>query len=126
MARYAMGISAKWLKYIPQLAAVYAFYEYYMNVGLEGIKADIEAITFEGIKVQAKNIMTGIIMFVTADIISSKVRDKYVKTVVRAIGYYVGAKQLAAALDAGSTASTVAAITAGTTTSAGTATTSGY
>jgi len=120
MARYATGISAKWLKYIPQLAAVYAFYEYYMNVGVEGIKADLEAITFDGIKVQAKNIVSGFAAFIIGDIIATKVRDKYIKAVVRAIAYYVGAKQLAAALDAGSTVSRVSAVTSGTTTTAGT------
>jgi hypothetical protein len=121
MARRAIGISAKWLKYIPQLAAVYAFYEYYMNVGFEGIKADIEAITFDGIKVQARNIVSGFAAFIIGDIIATKVRDRYIKTIVRAIAYYVGAKQLAAALDAGSAVSRVAAVTSGTTTTAGTA-----
>lgn len=120
MARYS-GISTKWLKYIPQLAAVYAFYEYYMNVGFEGIKADLEAITFDGIKVQAKNIVTGFAAFIIGDVIATKIKDRYIKTVVRAICYYVGAKQLAAALDAGSTVSRVAAVTSGTTTTAGTA-----
>lgn len=120
MARRLTGISAKWLRYFPQLAAVYAFYEYYMNVGLEGIKADIEAISFDGVKAQAKNIIGGLAAFIIGDIIAQNIKDRYIKTVVRSIAYYIGAKQLAAALDAGSTVSRVSAIKAGTATTAGT------
>ncbi|MBP2029750.1 hypothetical protein J2755_000670 [Methanohalophilus levihalophilus] len=105
MARRPIGISAKWLKYFPQLAAVYAFYEYYAAVGVEGIKADLEALTFEGIKAQAQNILSGLAAFLIGDVIASRVKDKYIKTIVRTIAYYVGAKQIAGALDAGSTVS---------------------
>ena len=105
MAKRAIGISKKWLQYIPQLAAVYAFYEYYANVGIDGIRADLEALTFEGIKDAAKQILTGFAAFLIGDTIAANMKDKYAKTAVRAIAYYVGAKQLANALDAGSTVS---------------------
>lgn len=105
MARRAIGISAKWLRYIPQLAAIYAFYEYYAAVGVEGIRADLEALTFEGIKARMKEILMGFASFLIGDTIAANVKDKYAKTAIRSIAYYVGAKQLAGALDAGSTVS---------------------
>ena len=105
MAKRLTGISKKWLAYIPQLAAVYAFYEYYAAVGFEGIKADLEALNFEGLKARAKEIVGAFAAFIIGDVIASKVKDKYLKTAVRSIAYYVGAKQLASALDKGSTIS---------------------
>lgn len=105
MAKRAMGISKKWLAYIPQLAAIYAFYEYYAAVGIDGIRADLEALTFDGIKARAREILMGFASFMIGDAIASNVKDKYAKTGIRAIAYYVGAKQLAGALDAGSTVS---------------------
>jgi hypothetical protein len=105
MAKRTMGISKKWLAYIPQLAAVYAFYEYYSNVGIDGIRADLEALTFDGIKSRAKEILMGFASFMIGDAIANNVKDKYAKMAVRSIAYYVGAKQLAGALDAGSTVS---------------------
>lgn len=105
MAKRAIGISKKWLAYIPQLAAVYAFYEYYSAVGIDGIRADLEALTFEGIKARAKEILMGFAAFMIGDAIAANIKDKYAKSAVRAIAYYVGAKQLAGALDAGSTVS---------------------
>ncbi len=105
MAKRLTGISKKWLAYIPQLAAVYAFYEYYAAVGFEGIKADLEALNFEGLKARAKEILAALATFLIGDVIASKVKDKYMKTAIRSIAYYVGAKQLASALDKGSTIS---------------------
>jgi hypothetical protein len=84
---------------------VYAFYEYYAAVGFEGIKADLEALNFEGLKARAKEILAAFAAFLIGDVIASKVKDKYAKTAIRSIAYYVGAKQLASALDKGSTIS---------------------
>jgi len=105
MAKKTIGISKKWLTYIPQLAAIYAFYEYYATVGMDGIRADLEALTFEGIKNSAREILMGFASFLIGDAIAANVKDKYAKSGIRAIAYYVGAKQLAGALDAGSTVS---------------------
>ena len=84
---------------------MYAFYEYYAAVGFEGIKADLEALNFEGLKARAKEIVGAFAAFIIGDVIASKVKDKYMKTAVRSIAYYVGAKQLASALDKGSSIS---------------------
>ena len=105
MAKKTIGISKKWLVYIPQLAAIYAFYEYYATVGMDGIRADLEALTFDGIKNSAREILMGFSAFLIGDTIASNVKDKYAKSGIRAIAYYVGAKQLAGALDKGSTVS---------------------
>ncbi len=105
MAKKTIGISKKWLVYIPQLAAIYAFYEYYATVGMDGIRADLEALTFDGIKNSAREILMGFASFLIGDAIAANVKDKYAKSGIRAIAYYVGAKQLAGALDAGSAVS---------------------
>jgi len=105
MAKKTIGISKKWLTYIPQLAAIYAFYEYYATVGMDGIRADLEALTFDGIKNSAREILMGFASFLIGDAIAANVKDKYAKSGIRAIAYYVGAKQLAGALDKGSTVS---------------------
>jgi len=105
MAKRAIGISKKWLAYIPQLSAIYAFYEYYASVGIDGIRADLEALTFEGLKDSAREILMGFAAFLIGDAIAANVKDKYAKSGIRAIAYYVGAKQLAGALDKGSTVS---------------------
>ena len=89
------------IKYIPQLAAVYAFYEYYADRGLDGIRADLEAMTIEGIKAKFQLIITGLLSFVIGDLIASKVKDRYLKVAIKSIAYYVGAKQLASALRQG-------------------------
>lgn len=107
MARRAIGISSKWLKYIPQIAAFYALYEYYASNGLDGIRADLEALTFDGIKAQLKNVLTGFGAFLLGDAIAAQISDRYVKVVIRSVAYYVGTKQLAAALDVGSTVSRI-------------------
>jgi len=104
MAKAAFD-TKKWLPQIPVLAAMYAFYEYYAEVGLAGIKADLEALTFEGLKTRAKEILMGFVSFLIGDAIAANIKDKYLKSVVRSIAYYVGAKQLAGALDKGSTVS---------------------
>lgn len=107
MARRAIGISSKWLKYIPQIAAFYALYEYYASNGLDGIRADLEALTFDGIKAQLKTVLTGFGAFLLGDAIAAQISDRYVKVVIRSVAYYVGTKQLAAALDVGSTVSRI-------------------
>ncbi len=107
MARRAIGISSKWLKYIPQIAAFYALYEYYASNGLDGIRADLEALTFDGIKAQLKNVLTGFGAFLLGDAIAAQISDRYVKVMIRSVAYYVGTKQLAAALDVGSTVSRI-------------------
>lgn len=107
MARRAIGISSKWLKYIPQIAAFYALYEYYASNGLDGIRADLEALTFDGIKAQLKNVLTGFGAFLLGDAIAAQIHDRYVKVVIRSVAYYAGTKQLAAALDVGSTVSRI-------------------
>ena len=107
MARRAIGISSKWLKYIPQIAAFYALYEYYASNGLDGIRADLEALTFDGIKAQLKNVLAGFGAFLLGDAIAAQISDRYVKVVIRSVAYYVGTKQLAAALDVGSTVSRI-------------------
>ena len=107
MARRAIGISSKWLKYIPQIAAFYALYEYYASNGLDGIRADLEALTFDGIKAQLKYVLTGFGAFLLGDAIAAQISDRYVKVVIRSVAYYVGTKQLAAPLDVGSTVSRI-------------------
>ncbi len=89
------------IKYIPILAAVYAFYEYYASRGLDGIRADLEAITIEGVKAKLGTIIIGAAAFIVGDLIAQWVSNKYVKVAVRSIAYYVGAKQLASALRQG-------------------------
>jgi hypothetical protein len=111
MAKRPIGISAKWLKQLPVIAAIYAFYEYYAAGGVDGIKADLEALSFDGIKAKAKEIITAFAVFMIADAIATNIKDKYAKTGIRTIGYYVGAKQLAQILDAGSTISRQTAAT---------------
>jgi len=89
------------IKYIPQLAAVYAFYEYYADRGIDGIRADLEAMTIDGIKAKFQLIITGLLTFVIGDLIASHVKDRYLKVAIKSIAYYVGAKQLASALRQG-------------------------
>ncbi len=90
------------LKYIPILAAIYAFYEYYADRGLDGIRADLEALTIDGVKAKLGTIIIGAAAFIIGDLIATQlVSNKYLKVVVRAIAYYIGAKQLASALRQG-------------------------
>jgi len=111
MAKRPIGISAKWLKNMPAVAAIYAFYEYYAAVGVDGIKADLEALSFDGIKAKAKEIIMAFATFLITDAIGANIKDKYARSIIRSIGYYVGAKQLAQVLDAGSTISRQTAAT---------------
>lgn len=121
MAKRPIGISAKWLRFFPTLTAMYAFYEYYSTVGVEGIKADLEALSFAGIQAKAKEIVMAFLTFLITDMIAVQIKDKYIKTIIRAIGYYVGAKQLAQILDAGSTISKLSSSTTATSTASSTA-----
>lgn len=95
--------------WVPPLAFLYAFYEYYADRGFDGIMKDLSAITLDGIRAKIHIIIGGMILIVGAETLAMIV-VKYVKNptlklllpaAVRSIGYYAGAKQLATALRQG-------------------------
>lgn len=94
----------KMLPYLPIFAAFYAVYEYFVDVGWEGLLADIEAfLTIDNLKSNIGNIIVGALIFLLGNILASKVRDLYMSTLIKTIAYYVGARKIAQTLDEGST-----------------------
>ncbi|MCK5608971.1 hypothetical protein KAR91_44265 [Candidatus Pacearchaeota archaeon] len=95
-------IGKQMMKWIPQLAAMYAFYQYYSDRGIEGIQADLEAITIEGIQAKLTALVTGIAAFIVGDIVAQYItKNQYARIIIRSIAYYVGGKQLASVLRQG-------------------------
>lgn len=89
------------LKYVPELAVVYQAYNYYSDRGFEGIIADLNAITIEGLKAKATMIITGVAAFIVAKLLADNVSNRYAKTGILTVGYYVGAGQIFGALRSG-------------------------
>ena len=89
------------LQWIPGLAFLYAFYQYYQDRGLGGIQQDLEAITFEGLKAKITQIIIGIALIIGVDMLAKYIKQPYLRVGIRALGYYVGAKQLATGLRQG-------------------------
>ena len=100
---YGKGkIGKKLIQWIPMLAVFYAFYDYYSDRGFEGIMADFDAITVQGIQAKAVNIGAGISAFILGDIIAEYITKKvYVRVLIRTVAYYLGARWLAMALRQG-------------------------
>lgn len=98
----AFKIGTDIIKYIPILAAFYAFYEYYADRGIDGIRADLEAITIDGLKAKLGTIVVGLVAFIVGDLVAQQfVSNRYLKVIIRTLAYYIGAKQLAGALRQG-------------------------
>lgn len=93
--------ATKYLKYLPMGAVIYAAYQEYADRGLDGIMADLQSISFEGVKAKATNIITGVAAFVVGDLIAKQVSNSYAKVAIKTIAYYVGTKQLLGALRSG-------------------------
>ncbi|MDE1863680.1 MAG: hypothetical protein KGI33_12330 [Thaumarchaeota archaeon] len=89
------------LQWIPGLAFIYAFYEYYADRGLDGIQKDLSAITIDGLKAKFTQILIGIAVIIGVDTLAKHIKQPYLRVGIRALGYYVGAKQLATALKQG-------------------------
>jgi hypothetical protein len=89
------------LKYVPMVAVLYAAYTYYADRGMDGIIADLNAITIDGIKGKFSQILTGVAAFFIADIVAKEISNRYAKTAIKTVGYYFGAGQLFAALRSG-------------------------
>jgi hypothetical protein len=91
----------KAMQYIPPLAFIFAFYQYYQDRGLDGIQKDLSAMTIDGLKAKATQIIIGIVVIIGVDMLAKYIKQPYLKIAIRSLGYYVGAKQLAAALKQG-------------------------
>lgn len=89
------------IRWIPGLAFIYAFYQYYADRGLDGIQKDLSAITFEGLKAKFTQIIIGVVLIIGVDMVAKYIKQPYLRVGLRALGYYVGAKQLATALRQG-------------------------
>lgn len=93
--------ASKYLKYLPGAAVVYAAYQEYADRGLDGIMADLQSITVEGIKAKWQNIVFGAGAFVVGDIGARGTSNSYAKIAIKTLAYYVGTKQLLGALRSG-------------------------
>ena len=100
---YGKGkVGKKLIQWIPMLAVFYAFYDYYSDRGFEGIMADIDAVTVQGIQAKALNIAAGFSAFILGDIIAQYItKNAYVRVLIRTFAYYFGARWLAMALRQG-------------------------
>ena len=95
-------IGKQLIKWVPMLAALYAFYEYYSDRGIEGIKADLDAITIQGIQAKLSALVMGFGLFIFSDMLAPSIaKNRYIRILIRTIGYYLGARFLAGALRQG-------------------------
>lgn len=89
------------LKWLPILAVVAAAYKYYADRGFEGIVADLQSITIEGIKQKFQTIVIGFALIIGAPVVAKYIPNSTLKPVAKAVMYYVGATQLFGALRSG-------------------------
>jgi len=89
------------IKWIPLVAIVAAAYKYYADRGFDGIVADLQAITIEGIQAKIQTIVIGFALIIGAPMVTRYVPNATLKPIVKGIMYYVGATQLFGALRSG-------------------------
>lgn len=90
--------------WLPLAAVIYAAWKYYSDRGVDGIMADIDAITYEGVKAKISSIGMGVALIVAGSVIPKYIPTPSIRPVAAALLYYLGASQLFGALRSGAAA----------------------